>query len=74
MKIATAGVVSGRVTIEGEPLPEGTLVTAVPSPEESEFFELGASETEALLASIAEADAGELVEGEQFLRELWSGR
>jgi hypothetical protein len=74
MKIATDRVVSGRVTIEGEPLPEGSLVTAVLSPEESEFFDLDASKTEALLASIAEADAGELVDGEQFLRGLWSGR
>jgi hypothetical protein len=63
MKTAMDRVVSGKVAIEGEPLPE-----------ESEFFELDASETEALRALIAEADTGELVDGEQFLRELWRRR
>jgi hypothetical protein len=73
MRVATGRVVSGKVIFEGEPLPEGSLVTVF-SKEESEFFELDANQTEALLASIAEADAGDVVDGEQFLRELWDRR
>lgn len=70
MRVATGRVVSGRVVVEGAPLPEGSLVTVL-SPGESEPFELDASATEALLASIAEAEAGDVVDVEQFLRELW---
>jgi hypothetical protein len=73
MRVATGRVVSGRVVVEGAPLPEGTLVTVL-SPGESELFELDACATDALLASIAEAEAGDLVDGEQFLRELWDRR
>jgi len=73
MRVATGRVVSGRVIVEGAPLPEGSLV-AVLSPGESELFELDARATEDLLASIAEAEAGDVVDGEQFLRELWDRR
>ena len=73
MRVATGKVVSGTVVIEGAPLPEGTFVTVL-SPGESELFELDTQATEALLASIAEAEAGDVVDGEQFLRELWDRR
>ena len=73
MRVATGRDDTGRVVVEGAPLPEGTLVTVL-SPGESELFELDASATDALLASIAEAEAGDVVDGEQFLRELWDRR
>jgi hypothetical protein len=69
MKITTGTVVSGKVEIEGDPLPEGCTVTVL-APDEDGFFELGPQEEQELLAAIAEADAGDVIDGEEFLREL----
>jgi hypothetical protein len=71
MKIATGTVVSGKIIVDGLPFPEGSIVTVL-APEEGESFELGADDEAALLAAIAEADRGEMIEGKQFLRDLSS--
>ncbi len=71
MKVATGTVVSGKIVIDGLPFPEGATVTVL-APEDGETFELGASDEAALLAAIAEADRGEVIEGKQFLRDLSS--
>jgi hypothetical protein len=71
MKITTGTVVSGKIEVEGDPLPEGCTVTIL-APDEDGFFELGPREEEELLAAIAEADAGDVIDGEQFFRELRS--
>ena len=73
MRVATGKVVSGRVVVKGARLPEGALVTVL-SPGESELFELDSRATDDLLGSMAEAEAGDVVDGEQFLRELWDRR
>lgn len=73
MRVATGTVVSGKIVVEGEPFPEGSSVTIL-ALEESESFELGPQEEEALLASIAEAEAGNVIDGEQFLRDLRNRR
>jgi len=52
--------VSGRVVLEGEPLPDGSIVTVL-AREADESFELDASAEAELLASLAEADRGELI-------------
>jgi predicted transcriptional regulator len=62
-------VVSGHVEVEGEPLPEGTVVTLL-TREEDETFELDAEAEAELLESIAEADRGELIPAEEVLRKL----
>lgn len=71
MKITTGTVISGKVVVEGDPLPEGCTVTILaPEEEEDGFFDLGPREEAELLAAIAEAEAGDVVDGEEFLREL----
>lgn len=73
MRMMTGTVVEGKVVFEneyGEPLEEGITVTVL-APEKEEF-ELGPEEKAELMESIVEADAGEFIDGEDFLRKLWS--
>jgi hypothetical protein len=69
MRIASGRVVSGHVEIEGEPLPEGTVVTLL-AREADETFELSSELEAELFESLAEADRGELVSAEEVLRKL----
>lgn len=69
----TGKVVAGKIEVEGEPLPEGITVTILTSHEDGSF-ELGPEEEAEILASIAEAEAGQVIDGEQFLRDLRSRR
>ena len=69
MRVATGSVVAGKIVVEGPPLEEGATVTVL-AREDAETFELGPAEEAALLASIAEADRGELVEGVEVLAKL----
>ncbi len=69
MRIASGKVVSGQVVVEGEPLPEGALVTVL-AREEDETFELDPAAEAELLESIAQADRGELIPAEEVLRKL----
>ena len=69
MRITSGKVVAGRVEIEGDPLPEGAVVTIL-SREADETFELDEAAERELLASIAEADRGELIPAEEVLRSL----
>lgn len=71
MRLATGRVISGKIVVEGEPFPEGASVTIL-ALDEGESFELGPEDEAALLASIAEAEAGDVIDGEQFLRDLWN--
>ncbi len=70
MRVTKGKVVSGKVVVEGEPLDEGAVVTII-STEESETFTLGAEGERALLESMAEAERGETVSGEEILGELY---
>jgi hypothetical protein len=69
MKIVTGTVTHGRIVVEGEPFSEGEKVTVL-GDEGNETFRVSASEKRLLLESIAQADRGELVDGEQLLSEL----
>jgi hypothetical protein len=69
MRVTSGKVVSGRVIVEGEPLPEGSLVTIL-SREEDETFQLDEPAERELLESIAEADRGELVPAREILKSL----
>lgn len=55
--------------IEGEPLPEGAIVTVL-AREGEETFELGPVDEAELLESIAEADRGELISADDVLGRL----
>lgn len=67
MRVTSGKVVAGRIVIEGEPLPDGALVTVL-ARDSDESFELDAAAEAALLLSIAEADRGELIDAEEVLR------
>jgi hypothetical protein len=57
--VTSGRVVSGHVEIEGEPLPDGAIVTVL-ARDADESFELDAAAEAALLPSLVEADrAGE---------------
>lgn len=69
MRVASGTVVNGRVEVAGEPLDEGQRVTVL-APEPEETFELGPEDEAALLLSIAEADRGELIDGDEVLHRI----
>jgi len=69
MKVATGKVVEGKVVVEGVTLEEGSVVTVLAREGEG-TFELTPEEEAELLLSIAEADRGETVSGEEVLEGL----
>lgn len=69
MKVATGRVVEGKVVVQGVTLEEGSVVTVL-AREAEETFELTPEEEAELLLSIAEADRGEMISGEEVLESL----
>lgn len=69
MKLLTAKVLDGRLDIPAGCLREGDVVTLL-VPEPGLGFELTPEEKEFLLASIAQADRGEVVDGWELLEEI----
>lgn len=67
MRITSGKVVSGRIELEGEPLPDGAIVTVL-ARDSDESFELDAAAEAEMLLSLAEADRGELIPAEEVLR------
>lgn len=59
----------GAIVVEGEPFSEGEKVTVLSSGD-SRPFRVSADEKRMLLESMAEADRGELVDGDDLLAEL----
>ena len=69
MVITSGRVVAGKIVVEGDPLPDGAVVTIL-AREGDETFELDASMEAELLESLAQADRGETVSAEDVLRAL----
>lgn len=70
MKIAVGTVIGGRIDLQGDPpLKEGTRVTVV-AHEDGGTFELDTGAEARLVEAIAEADRGDFVDTEDFLRSL----
>jgi hypothetical protein len=69
MRVTTGRVVNGRIEVPGEEFAEGTVVTIL-TPDDGGAFTLGPEAESALLASIEEADRGEVIPGEELLRGL----
>jgi len=69
MRVSSGKVVSGHIILEGEPLPDGSVVTVL-AREADESFELDATAEAELLLSLAEADRGELIPAEDVLRSF----
>jgi hypothetical protein len=72
VRISNGKVVSGHIVVDGDPLPDGLLVTVL-SREGDETFELDAAAEAELLESLAEADRGELIPADEVLRRLREG-
>ena len=69
MQLATGTVVGGKVVVEGDPLPEGAVVTIL-AREADETFEVPHELEAELLESIAQADRGETISAEEMLERL----
>jgi hypothetical protein len=67
MRVTSGKVVSGKIIVEGEPLPDGAFVTVL-ARDVDESFELDGTAEAELLRSLAEADRGELIPAEDVLR------
>ena len=68
MRITKGKVVGGHVIVEGEPLDEGSIVTVLISDEQT--FTLSDGDKGALLEAMAEADRGDLVDGDDVIRSI----
>jgi hypothetical protein len=69
MVIISGRVVAGKIVVDGEPLPEGAVVTVL-SRDGDETFDLDAEAEAELLASMAEGDRGQTMPAEDVLRAL----
>ena len=69
MQITVGTVVDGKIVVEGDPLPEGTIVTIL-ARDADETFEVPPDLEAELLESIAEADRGETISAEELLKRL----
>ncbi len=69
MQLATGTVVGGKVIVEGDPLPEGAVVTIL-AREADETFEVPPELEAELLESIAQAERGETISADEVLERL----
>ena len=69
MQLATGIVVGGKVVVDGDPLPEGAIVTILARETDETFEVLPELEAE-LLESIAQAERGETISAEEMLERL----
>jgi hypothetical protein len=69
MQLATGTVVGGKIVIEGDLFPEGTVVTILAREKDETFVVPPELEAE-LLESLAEAERGETIPADELLRRL----
>ena len=69
MKLATGTVIGGKVVIDGDPLPDGMVVTVLAS-EGNETFSVPPELEQELDESLAQAARGETIPVEDVLRKL----
>ena len=69
MKLATGTVIGGKIVLEGQPFPEGMVVTVL-AKESGDTFEVPADLEAELLESLAEADRGETITADELLQRL----
>ena len=69
MQLATGTVVGGKVVVDGDPLPEGAIVTILAC-EADETFDVPPELEPELLESIAQAERGETISAEEMLERL----
>lgn len=71
MRITSGKVVSGKVVVDDDALPEGSTVTIL-APDDSEEFELAPADEEALLEALDQADRGDTFKARDVLARLKS--
>ena len=69
MQLAIGTVVGGKIIVDGDPLPEGAIVTIL-ARESDETFEVPPEVEADLSESIAQAERGETISAEEVLRRL----
>jgi len=69
MQLAIGTVVGGKIIVDGDPLPEGAIVTIL-ARESDETFEVPPELEADLSESIAQAERGETISAEEVLRRL----
>lgn len=69
MQVTTGIVVDGKVVVEGDRLPDGTVVTIIARDAE-ETFEVPPELEAELLESIAQADRGETISADEVIARL----
>jgi hypothetical protein len=69
MQLAIGTVVDGKIIVEGDPLPEGAVVTIL-AREADETFEVPPELESELQESIAEAERGETISAEELIERL----
>ena len=69
MKLATGTGVGGKIVLEGQPFPEGMVVTVL-AKESGDTFEVPADLEAELIESLAEADRGETITADELLQRL----
>ena len=69
MLVTTGKVTGGAIEFEEGCLPEGATVTILAT-EDGEVFELNSSDEAMILAAIAEAERGEVINASEVLRQI----
>ncbi len=69
MLVTTGKVNGGAIEVEAGSLPEGATVTILAT-EDGEVFELNSSDEAMILAAIAEAGRGEVMDASEVLRQI----
>jgi len=69
MLVTTGRVSGGSIEVEAGSLPEGTKVTIL-APEDGEIFEISREDEVKLLAAVAEAQQGEVVNATEVLEQI----
>lgn len=69
MRVFSAKVVRGTIVVEGDPLPEGAIVTVI-ARESPEDFTLGEEDEAELLSRIDSVDAGGTIDETELLTRL----
>jgi hypothetical protein len=69
MQLTTGVVVGGKVVVDGDPLPDGTVVTIL-ARDADETFEVPPELEAELLESLAEAARGETISADELIERL----
>ena len=69
MLVTTGKVTGSAIEVEPGSLPEGATVTILAT-EDGEVFELNSSDEAAILATIAEAESGEVINASDVLGQI----